>query len=584
MNYLHKKVLDVIRIEGQSNKDPGYRFAMSCMGTFEDFKNKHIPFIRREKIAMGSYTYAELIQNGYKHDWIFEQFNRIMKRWYVCEKGKTTPPYFLTSEWIKFQAGTSNKLKLSDKPGGMVTYDHLSNVEMKSDAEIEEIFKASKMKFQNLCIGSCRYKMYHKFMEMLQNFSTQMYKNNSIASPFSHDLEKFSHKSKPVKRTNFCAAITRMMVLVRLAHVAENMGKSNLQKQQLKEQKKIANNKRVMKYNTMKNNMGLENWNQKKAHDQEIKAIKAAEKISLSGTTTRTAKFVKWRTETLEGKKFDSCPLKADITQLACSCGIVKDCKQLGYTSRPILQQLVKRCLDNPVLYSKCSIKFKPDVAIASTQVYQYVPLQGIQPCVLRQTKDVDVKRTFNICGMYKWGIDYYIQPDNKNGKPMGGNIYFTLPTMWKDYEKWTGFGIMGNPQKTTYMETLFKITSTNIEEFTFVMHGKAYRVGYTSNVAVHENVDELLKRVTTAASIASFFAQEEKKHKAQKARKKETERRRDKAKQKLDSSCQETQRNFSFFNGWKRENITAKEKLALKLANDEIDMDTFKKALEALS
>ena len=224
---MNKKVLDVIRIEGQNKKDPGYRFAMSCIGTFDDFKDGHIPFIRREKIAMGTYLYAELIHNGYKHDWIFKQFNRILKRWYVCEKGEIAPPDFLTSEWRKFQAGTRDKLQLSDKPGGKVTFEHLKYVEMKSDAEIEKIFNMSKMKFQNLRIGSCRYKMYHKFMEMLQNFSTQIYNNNSRASPFSYDLEKFSCKPNPVKRTNFCASITRMMVLVRLAHVAENMGKSN---------------------------------------------------------------------------------------------------------------------------------------------------------------------------------------------------------------------------------------------------------------------------------------------------------------------------------------------------------------------
>ena len=233
---MNKKVLDIIRKEGQNKIDPGYRFAMSCMGTFDDFKHGRIPFIRREKIAMGLYSYSELIQNGYKHDLIFEQFNRILKRLYACDKGETASPDFLTSEWRKFQAGTRDKLELSDKPGGKVTYTYLSNIEMKSDAEIEKIFNEGKMKFQNLRIGSCRYKMYHKLMEMVQNFSTQMYDANSRASPLTYDLEKFSSKSKPVKCTNFCATITRMMVLVRLAHVAENMGKSNLQKQKLKEQ------------------------------------------------------------------------------------------------------------------------------------------------------------------------------------------------------------------------------------------------------------------------------------------------------------------------------------------------------------
>jgi hypothetical protein len=159
----------------------------------------------------------------------------------------------------------------------------------------------------------------------------------------------------------------------------------------------------------------------------------------------------------------------------------------------------------------------------------------------------------------------------------MGGNVYYSLPVKWKDFEKWTGFGVVGNPQKSTYMPTLFKIVNNNIEELSFVAEGKGYKVGYTGGRATSfDKIFEGIRRVPTAAAAAAILAEEEKRRRALASRAKEDERR--------------------FREAWKNAGRkielpkpmpgrdSAKANLATKLANGEIDIDTFNKAFEALN
>jgi hypothetical protein len=109
----------------------------------------------------------------------------------------------------------------------------------------------------------------------------------------------------------------------------------------------------------------------------------------------------------------------------------------------------------------------------------------------------------------------------------MGGNVYYSLPTKWKDFEKWTGFGVVGNPQNYTYMPTLFKIVDTNISEVSFVAEGKGYKVGYTGGRATSfDKIFEGIRRVPTAAAAAAILAEKEKRRCAQESRAKEEERR----------------------------------------------------------
>ena len=338
-----------------------------------------------------------------------------------------------------------------------------------------------------------------------------------------------------------------------------------------------------------------------KARDQAASAKKAAEKVSQAGMIGRTAKFVKWRTQTPEGKMFDICPRKEYVTphydSPLCRPRFATHTKHLGYTDNAGLAQIIRRLLDNTGKYKDIHLKFAPDPGDASSQVYQYAPLSGRRPAQLRKTRDADITRTFRVCGMLvsrdpeRWTSppEYYIQPDQRNGVPMRGNVYYSLPPEWKEYEQWTGFGVMGNPQKSTNMETLFKIVDNNISEVTFFADGARYRVTYSkySSKTVDQIFNAIIK-IPTPAEAAEAAAEVEKKRRAEKARQQEKTRRfrQEQINRMMLGTNHRGVFNQFFGGGTKQEDSTTKAKvnLAIKLAQGDIDQATFNTAMAAFN
>jgi hypothetical protein len=582
--------INVIRAEGDriADNNSAYKYLMSYFGDFGDFKNGYVPPIRLKQRVGKDESYSDLINNLSEED-IHEIFVKRFKRHHVCSKGVNASDELVQIAWLQFKKGVG-KIKGPGRPGGKVTYRKLVSEE-NSDADIEKIFNDNRRKFENLAVGSCRHKMYLELKKMILTFRTPLYDAGTRSSSHAPHLEKYSTEPKPPQPTSLCQAVARMMILVRLSHKQSNSDTRNYKTEQIIEQKKVANDKRATKYNAIKTQMGLDAFNQMKIRDQAAKEIKAAEKVSQSGMSARVAQFVKWRTETSEGKMFDLSPKKGAMSPYD-PCVMWRqqfsNTKHLGFTNRRTLAGVTRRCLDNPKMYSNLRIKFNPDATDATSQLYQYAPISGQRPSMLRKTRDADTCRTFRVIGLLKYysrdssgcslPTEHYIQPDRAGiGSPMGGNVYYSLPVKWKDFAKWTGFGVVGNPQKSTYMPTLFKIVNNNIEELSFVAEGKGYKVGYTGGRATSfDKIFEGIRRVPTAAAAAAILAEEEKRRRALASRAKEDERR--------------------FREAWKNAGRkielpkpmpgrdSAKANLATKLANGEIDIDTFNKAFEALN
>ena len=500
-----------------------------------------------------------------------------------------------------FEAGRIPFIRLKQSPsltdviarGGKVTYKHLLKKGLHPD-DIEKIFNNNRRKPEDMKEGSYRCKMYGELQKMLANFNPDDYYAGKRASVLSDYVEKHSKGEKPASPTTFCQAVARMMTLMRLAHQESSADERNSKKAADKIAKKVANDKRTTKYNMMKDQMGVDKFNAMKARDQAASAKKAAEKVSQAGMIGRTAKFVEWRTQTPEGKMFDICPRKGYVTPITTApfAAHGRHTKHLGYTGHDVLAQIVRRCLDNTE-FTGLHIKFAPDPGDASSQLYQYAPLSGQRPALLRNTRDADTARTFRVCGMLKHASsppEYYIQPDQQNGLPMRSSVYYSLPPQWKDYEQWTGFGVMGNPQKSTSMETLFKIVDNNITEVTFFAGGARYQVSYSKYTS--KSVDQIFNgivKIPTPAEAAAAAAEVEKKRRAKEARAKEAERQRRFRQEQMNRMLGGNHRgvfNQFFGVGTKQEDPTTKAKvnLAIKLAQGDIDQTTFNAAMDAFN
>ena len=578
-------LLDVVRAEGDrlAHDHCGYRYLISNLGTIGDFQSGRIPHIRRKHRNGCEASYVQLRDMGKTDAEISKFFIKFFKRQHICSKGGDASDALVQNEWLRFRTGIGEKIKGPGRSGGKITYLQLV-AEGKSHDDIRKIFNTRRRKYDDMVVGSYRYDMYTELQKMLAKFDIQLYNGGTRALDLSAHIEQYSNTPKPDQPTTFCQAVARMMTLVRLSHHENGANERNWKTQQIKEQKKVANDKRTTKYNALKTQMGVDAFNKKKARDQAAKEIKAAENISGAGKSARVAQFVKWRTETPEGKMFDKFPKKRDMSPYAPSVmwrQQFANTKHLGYTSHRTLAGVMRRCLDNPKMYSNIRIKFAPDPTDATSQLYQYAPISGQRPSMLRKTRDADTSRVFRVCGLLKCNrfaslpIDYYIQPDRPGiGTPMGGNVYYSLPTKWKDFEKWTGFGVVGNPQNSTYMPTLFKIVDTNISEVSFVAEGKGYKVGYTGGRATSfDKIFEGIRRVPTAAAAAAILAEKEKRRCAQESRAKEEERRLREA--------WKVARRKSIPKPCGRD--TARAKLAEKLAHGDIDQATFNAAMDAL-
>jgi len=514
--------LDAIRAEGAAANvnSMGFNYIMAREGTFADFKAGNIPFIRRPQ-----------------------------------SPGK------------------------GGCPGGKVTYAQLV-AEAKSDEHIEEIFHLCRRKVADMKPGSYRHKMAEEYAKMRDKWDTAKWNSGSRADSLSSHLEKFSKGSKPLSPTGFCAAVGRMMTLARSFHMQGMADAAHHKAKEWHHQKKIANDKRTTKHNAMKDSMGLAAWNAKKCRDQAASETRKAAEIS--NRPQNVSDFLSWRAGAA-GRKYDTAPVASWVHTLSLSPPRASlRLQRLGYTSRATLARLVKKY----VLDSKASgleIAFQVDPCDSKTQLFQHVAMGGaVSP--LSKTQEVSSTRTFHVSGYYHQSgaasplnNAFYVNLDD-----MRASVYMGLPVKYKAFEAWEGYGVKGNPKKSTSMKVLFKITPFNIQKFSFVRDGTRYVSEFTGNYGMQHSFVELEAKMTddldNAAAQATRRAEEEKRRRAKEAR--EAERRR-----KARGDHRDIYNQF-FGVGTKQEDPTTKAKvnLAIKLAQGDIDQATFHAAMAALN
>ena len=579
-----KNALEVIREEGLSGETSeahkiGFKYAMSVMGTFEDYKNGFI-IIRRKWRGGEEVTFSEMLHSvphasgiGYSEDEAKKIFFRRSEREYEKANGRKPSCEYLEEKWETFKLGSGGRLVMPKFAGGPVTYHQLRG-EGKTEEEIELLFNQLRRKYPPP-IGGLGYATYEEFQKLLANWNYIKYCGGEASNGFSSQLERFS-KRPMGERTSFCMLIGRMMLLVQAKHRQNLSNSRSHQRTRQAEQKKIANDKRCTKYNMVKGKMGTTAFNAMKARDQTAKEKKKG--CEVGQNISKVSRFTQWRTQTAAGRAFDKAPVAGYVRMFHTPprFGRCKQKVQLGYGTRATLANVVKDCVRRRRAkgLSDMYISFKPDPTRAETQVYQYAALQGRGAVQLGKTKDVDCSRTFKITGVFVVS-PYDCSKMWVNLDSIQGSVYYSLPAEWNDFEEWSGFGIKGNPKCSTMMKTLFKITDSNIESFRFMKDDKEYSVGYTTNVHMQKSAAELLggvkSKYDTAAAAAALLAEEEKRRRAQAARAAES------------AKAARKQNGMPYFPTNDKTKKSLKAMLAQQLAEGKIDMEAFKMGMSAL-
>ena len=596
-------LLEIVRAEAQRLPQDhcGLNLLLTHFWDFDDFKSGKIPFIRRPQGESQQVSFSDLqLAHGKTIPEIRTIFNRHYTRTSRLNGGADPTPTALDTAWRNFMGGHGT-LEIPPRLGGKCTYQQLLDAG-KLDSEIRQIFNSCARKHDNMKVDSYRHKMRSELLKMIAAFDPHLYANNTRCTPLSPHLEKHSASTPPPTPTTFCEAVARMMTLVRCSHLERGADARAQQAVKIKAQQKIAAVKRTTKYNQQAAKLGNAAWNKKKAREQAAKAQRDAEKVKLPAAAGDNAKFVKWRTTTPAGKKFDTCPQTALVTRVSAAPVHTTQTIHLGYTNHSNHAAVLRHLLDKSAQFSNFRIKFQPDPTMPESQLYKYAPLADQRPAMLRKTTDLDASRTFTIHGLVKWArpsayteTEYYIQLDDKFKRPLGGQVYYSLPPKWKHYERWAGFGIMGNPQLSTYMPTLVKVVPTNIAELTFVHEKTEYKLGYTSNKPLDfHTIIKGIRTPSTPAEKAALFAKEVKRKRAQEARQRETARRAFRVSRPPPNlgenpflGADTTDAAFNMFFGvggaQQTPHSATKAKLATKLSRGEIDAQTFNAAMAAL-
>jgi len=597
-----KTVLEVIRDEGlhgghtEAHKI-GFRYALSVLGTVEDYKKGHI-VIRRKWRGGGEVTFPEMLHSyrhaggvGYSEAEAEKIFSTRRRREYVLEHGRDAPAGHVEKLWEAFKLGDGEKLQMPKFAGGPVSYHDLLS-EGKTEAEIESEFQKWRRKPHERSASGLGKATYDEFQKLIAGWNYTKYSGGEVCEKFSSELEAHSTpRNPPDERTSFCTLVGRMMQLTQLNHGRYLMNKRQAARKAQKAQKAIANDKRCTKYNTMKEKLGTSAFNAMKVRDQAAKEKAAAAKVATQSGTVSC--FVQWRTQTPAGLGYDKAPIASYVRTFSSPWHPAPE-KQvhLGYASRRVLAELVKKCVSecgyqpravaSGNSYMDMRISFKPDPTRAETQLYQYAAIQGRGALQLGKTRDVDWARVFKITGYHtpRGGVmsrfahghhdAFYVNLDN-----MTGSVYYALPQQWKEFEEWSGFGIKGNPKRSTMMKTLFKIVDSNIESFSFVKDKVKYSVGFTSNVRVQKCVSELLggvkSKYDTAAAAAALLAEEDKRRRAQEAR----------AAQRAKAARKKN--GMPYFPTSDKTKKSVKAMLTQQLAEGKIDVEAFKMGMSAL-
>lgn len=565
-------ILNTIREEGDRKGVPtahkiGFNYAISILGNFEDFKNGSVVIRCRHRGGESVY-FSELVQKGHSVTEIKEIFKKWRRKsWNIAHGGLDPTNSDLEAEWDVFLAD-GHKINMPIRAGGKMTYDEL-RAEGKNEAEIKEIFNARRRKHTDLVEGSLRHEIYTQFMKLVANWKPNTYDEGIAAAKFDGHLEDHSGKKnpRPSVRTSFCCLVGRMMTLVRCSHRGSMKVRRDFQKKEERAQQETAWNKQSMKREALKQKMGTDAFNAKKHRDKAASAVRKAAEVT--GNAGQELRFLEFR-RSAAGRAYDKTMTSAILRRPRHEYGTSSLPKSLGFTSRVILADFIR---SNIGKFSNMKIKFDVDPCNIRTTLFQHVAVEGMGVLSLSNTNDFDVVgKTFDITGWYTdlYG-NVYVNLDNRRV-----TCHRKLPKEWAAFERWSGYGVVGNPQIAVSMPTLIKIVPHNISFFGFSKDREMYTIGHTNMSGMQKSVMELeggiKDKFEKAAEEARAAAATAKKKRGVEARK---------AWRTMMERKKYNMMPFPTANEESKKSLKAM--LAQQLAQGSIDMETFKMGMAAL-
>jgi len=555
-------LLDTIREEGARphpsiSHKIGFKYAISNLGTFEDFKNGHITIRLKRRGGEDKY-FSELDHCNLSE--IKEIFKASRSRAWRAAHGGLNPSHDdLEPDFNAFKTGAF-PIKLPTQPGGKITYTELA-AEGKSDTEIEKLFHERRRGASEASLkeGSLRYDIYKEFMKLVTNWKPEYYASEKAAEKFPHYIEMHSNKPRPSTRTSFCCLVGRMMTLVRRCHQREMREGRAILKMEQKKHQQHAWDKQSAKREILKQKMGTAAFNAKKHRDKEASAVRKAKEIA--DKPVRIQRFLEFR-KTPRGRAYDNTMRPAILKHPQYdNVRANAPTKHLGHTSRVVFADFIRK---NIHTLSNMKIQFDVDPCDTRSVLFQHVAIAGEGVLNLSNTNDFDtksnfgVRKTFSITAWYTHGSDVYINLDNRRVR-----CHRKLPKEWAAFERWSGYGIQGNPQVPVSVPTLIKITPYNIATFCFSKNGDKYMIGHTSVAAMQKTLNDLKIKDKYEAAAEKAAAAAAAAKAAQAARKK--------------------YKIMKFPTMNEASNANLKKMLAQQLAEGTIDMEAFKMGMAAL-
>jgi hypothetical protein len=557
-------LLDTIRVEG-ARKDVsvahkiGFKYAISILGDIEDFKNGDI-VIRRRHRSGASVLFSDLQAMGHgiaKIKDIYKTWRR--KSWSIVHGGVDPTDIDLADEFEAFKTN-AQMICMPILAGGKVTYQELV-AEGKTSELIGLIFNDCRRKRADLVEGSLRYDIYTEFMKIAEKWDVDSYANGSAATKFPQYLEDHSKTQRSAVRTSFCSLVGRIMTLTRRSHRGVAKVRHDFRTQQIKQQQETAWNKQSMKREALKQKMGTDAFNAKKHRDKDASAVRKAAEIS--SKPDRVSAFLEYR-RSAEGQSYDNKMVAAVLNRPKHMSSIHKP-RSLGFTSRSNLSDFIRKNISK---LGDMKIRFDVDPCNVRTVLFQSVAVAGEGVLQLSNTNDFDVNgKTFSITA---WHVDsrgdVYVNLDNRRI-----TCHRKLPKEWASFERWSDYGVVGNPQVAVSMDTLIKIVPYNISFFSFSKDNAMYAVGHTDMSGMQKSVsvlesgikDKYMKAMDEARADAAKVRD----RRAKAARAAEMGR----------NKCNKFPTANEMSNG------SLKAMLARQLAEGSIDMEAFKMGMAAL-
>jgi hypothetical protein len=273
-----------------------------------------------------------------------------------------------------------------------------------------------------------------------------------------------------------------------------------------KEMKRVANNKKSVKMDTLVRKHGIDGFNRIKHRQQAASMERKATEVGED--PEKVADFLNWRrlptTESDRhgnpgGRRYDDPPPKDTLirtphTRISAR-HFGNTTTEVLYTDKGTMGEVLKTLLPrqedtfNDVLNVR--VQVRPDPADASTTHYQYVASGGHALSIRNVTiEDTTTNREYRVAH-YCWigSSLYYCSNDQQI------TVHLMLPKEYSRFEKWKGHGVVGNPGMNT---TFYKLHQpNNLSNLKFIKARKEFEICLTHNVDAIQDLDTIVRKIS---------------------------------------------------------------------------------------